>query len=192
MNASCLILAAGQASRMGRPKQMLPFGEGTLLQHVIKIAQQLTWQEIRVVVGAHRDLIAPSLKGWGVEVSVNPNWESGMGSSIAKGVSDLLYEPEGVLILLGDQPFVTHKHLGALIQKYQSSQKAIIASSYQHKMGVPAFFHQSFFPKLKSLASKEGAGKLIKQHRQDVDVVSFAKAAIDLDTPEDYEKWKGF
>lgn len=175
---------------MGRPKQVLPFGEGTLLQHVIHIASQVNFDEIRVVLGAHRQLILPVLKEMSVQLSFNSDWEKGMASSIAQGISDLPKNSEGALIMLGDQPFVSSAHLEALVQKHLESQKPIVASFYKGKMGVPALFHHSFYEKLKDLKGKQGAGKLIGTNPQELEFIEFPEAAIDLDTPEDYEKWK--
>ncbi|MCI4668368.1 MAG: nucleotidyltransferase family protein [Bacteroidia bacterium] len=192
MKISCVILAAGQASRMGRPKQLLPFGEVSLLEHVLNIAFKIDFSEIRIVLGAHKDLILPIVEKLDVHVSINDNWASGMGSSISCAVKDQPKDVEGLVIMLGDQPFIRASHIEALIDTHQQSRKKIVASMYEEKWGVPAFFHESIFEKLSALKEQEGAGKLIKAHKDELALVKNPDAAIDLDTPEDYEKWKNF
>ncbi len=190
MRVSCLILAAGEASRMGSAKQLLPFGEKTLLQWVIETALQVDFEEIRLVLGAHRQKIMPSLKNYPVAFTHNPHWEEGMGTSIAMGMKEILPGSEAVLIMLGDQPFVGPDHLQALISHHKRSRKSIVASYYREKAGVPALFTREKFDQLKQLKGKEGAGRMIRESQQEVYSLALAEAAIDIDTPKDYQKWK--
>ena len=89
MPAAAIILAAGSASRMGSLKQLLPYGNGTLLTHSIQQAQQAGFDRIIVVVGAESERVRSSLTGQPVEIAFNENWEVGMGSSIAAGMQQL-------------------------------------------------------------------------------------------------------
>jgi len=190
MKVSCLILAAGEASRMGSAKQLLPFGEKTLLQWVIETALQVDFEEIRLVLGAHREKIMPSLRHYPISFTHNPHWKEGMGTSIAVGMKEIVPESEAVLIMLGDQPFVGPDHLKALISHHKRSRKPIVASYYREKAGVPALFTREKFDQLQQLKGKEGAGRMIRESQPEVYRLGFEGAAIDIDTPEDYQKWK--
>ena len=101
-----LILAAGSSTRMGQPKQLLPWKNSTLLGNTIETAKALT-KNILVVLGAHAELIEEKLPK-DVNRIINIGWNSGMGSSIALGVQQLerALGPERILILLVDQPLI--------------------------------------------------------------------------------------
>ena len=81
-----LLLAAGASSRMGRSKALLPWGEGTLIEHQVKTLLK-TGHPVVVVIGHKADKILPILNKLPVRVSVNQQWKKGMGSSIAHGLS---------------------------------------------------------------------------------------------------------
>ena len=80
-----LLLAAGSSSRMGRPKQLLPWGKQTLIEHQIQTLLQ-TGNPVNVVLGAHSESVIPVIKNMGSFIFFNPDWEQGMGSSIAAGI----------------------------------------------------------------------------------------------------------
>src|SRR5690242_9533398 len=85
-SAAALVLAAGAATRMGSLKQLMPFGRGTLLTHAIEQAQQAAFAPVIVVLGAHADRIRAALSQFDVEIVHNPDWETGMGSSVRAGL----------------------------------------------------------------------------------------------------------
>jgi len=109
-----LILAAGASTRMGQPKQLLPWGKTTLLNHAINEAKKIS-EHVFVVLGANKELIESSLNSQ-VEIIRNPNWENGMGTSITYGISilDKNEEFDSVLIMLADQPLLDSTYLNNL------------------------------------------------------------------------------
>lgn len=189
-----IILAAGRSQRMGRPKQLLKIGEISLIQHVVNIALNTTYAPIVVVLGSNFELIKKEITDFEVAPIFNPNWENGMGTSVAAGVEaiqKLNPKLKAVIILLVDQPLLQPKLLNDLENLYKVSNKKIVASKYNKTFGVPAIFDQSVFEVLKSLDGNKGAKKVIQQfiEKDEVAFVDFREGGFDLDTQKDYERF---
>jgi molybdenum cofactor cytidylyltransferase len=185
-----VILAAGGSSRLGRPKQLLPWQGKNLLQHAVQTALEISTQPV-VVTGAHADQLVAAIDAGQVQVVFNSEWEQGIASSIRCGLQALLNRtptPEQVIFMVCDQPFVTSGLLLDLINEQQKSGKAIVASAYAGTLGIPALFEKSMFPQLLDLQGDTGAKKLILQNATEVAAVNFQAGNIDVDTMEEYEK----
>jgi molybdenum cofactor cytidylyltransferase len=183
-----IILAAGESSRMGSPKQLLPIQGKTLIQYMVQSGLRSLCFPVVVVLGANASLIKLDIADLPVFIAENPDWEEGIGSSIRTGMKILLSvnaEVEAVIIMLCDQPFVKATLLNQFIAEYQQTQKPLIASSYADTLGVPALFNRTFFSQLQNLKGQEGARKLLASQSQ-AHTISFPEGKIDLDTPEDY------
>ncbi len=189
-NLAALVLAAGSSSRLGQPKQLLPFRGTTLLEYAIKCVQSAT-SEVYVVLGANAPLIQSNTNLNGAQVLVNEQWNSGMGSSIAIGMQHLLKQATAhthVLISVCDQPYLTSNHLLSLCDQHYHTQNDITASYYSDCAGVPAVFSQRLFSDLADLKGDKGAGSIIASGKYTVGQVSFSQGEIDIDTPDDWNK----
>ncbi|WP_235831000.1 nucleotidyltransferase family protein [Flavobacterium ustbae] len=187
-----IILAAGNSSRLGRPKQLLEYKESTLLKNTISEALKVENSFVIVVTGSNHNLIEKELYSFEIAFSFNPDWETGMSSSIVKGITDLLFQNpdcEQCILTVCDQPFVTNSIFENLISESQKNQKGIAASAYADTLGTPVLFHQKYFQELQELKGQEGAKKLLKKYTDDVVSVPFEKGNIDIDTEEDYLKF---
>jgi molybdenum cofactor cytidylyltransferase len=185
-----IILAAGASTRLGRPKQLLPWQGGTLLQHAVKTALTVTTQPV-VVTGANGEHLAAALDPGQVKLVFNPNWQQGIASSIRCGLQALLNrtpQPDQVIFMVCDQPFVTPALLLDLINEHQKSHKPIVASAYAGTLGIPALFDKSLFPQLFDLQGDTGARRLIQRNSEDVAAVVFEEGMYDIDTVMDYEE----
>ncbi|QRR01583.1 nucleotidyltransferase family protein [Dyadobacter sandarakinus] len=186
-----IILAAGNSSRLGKPKQLLHFRGQSLLSHMVQEALNVQEKVVFVVTGAKQELIDAEIGQKPVHLIYNPDWETGMGSSIAAGVKALcsMYpQLQAVIIAVCDQPFVNAEHLKQLIATAEHSPENIIASAYAGTMGTPALFPNLFFDELKALTGQEGAKKLFTRHASQLSSVHFPSGETDIDTHEDYEK----
>ncbi len=182
-----IILAAGQSSRMGRPKQLLTWNGRTLLRHACETALATTCHPVIVVLGCEAEACAREIGDLDVVKIVNPGWSVGMGQSISVGVLALetrVPDIEGVVLMLVDQPGVTSNLLDLLVAHWASSGGAIAATKYPEGEGVPAVFGREFFPSLRALNFDEGARGLIAQERSRVAVIDPGEELVDLDTPE--------
>ena len=190
MKPTIILLAAGASTRMGQSKQLLKIEGESLLARTADIALQSEAQSVVIVLGANEENHRSAIHDLKVDVITNPDWKSGVGSSLKTGLEYTLKhfpQTEGVIILVCDQPYLTSGHLKELAAQYETSRKPIIASHYSGVVGVPAFFHKQMFPKLRALLADQGAKKIILQHLDETVRVEFLEGAVDLDTPEDYE-----
>jgi molybdenum cofactor cytidylyltransferase len=186
-----LILAAGPSSRLGQPKQQLLIDGAPLLIRTVATALGSNIGKVYVVIGygeeAHRKL----LSGSPVEIIVNPDWEKGMGSSLKAGLNFLLTQNnslKGIVVMVCDQPLLTPTHLQQLTHTFKQTKSDIVASYYTGTAGVPALFSQALFRDLRLIGDTEGAKKIIQHNLHKTSTVPFEGGAIDIDTPEDYER----
>lgn len=193
INIGVILLAAGNSSRLGRPKQLLDYEGRTLLQHSIQVAVESNANPVVVVVGAKAETIKHEIQGKEIKVVENEEWEEGMASSIRCGIqafSQLTPGAEGTILMVCDQPFVTASLLNELITAHQKTGKPIVACGYENTFGPPVFFHHSVFQELLSLQGDIGARAILSQHSDDVEIIPFPKGNFDVDTEADYERIK--
>jgi len=189
-NTGIIILAAGESSRFGNIKQLLPFNGKTLLQHVIDEAAKAGAQPIVVITGANATKVTASIATGKVNILVNENWQEGMASGIVTGVQNIVNLNEGIkkiIVAVCDQPFVTSALFEQLERMQNESGKPIVACTYADTIGTPALFTIKYFDQLLSLKGDEGAKKILKSNKKDVTMVDFPKGEIDIDTQKDYE-----
>ena len=185
-----LILAAGASSRMGTPKQLLPWKDTTLLGQVIRTAKSSGVKDVYVVLGANRDKIRPITSRQNITVIQNKVWQEGLGSSIASGIEYFVRQNKAyvaVLVLLCDQPLISSEYLNLLIQTFIKTKKGIVATNYGTKAGVPAIFGKKYFNALMELNGDMGAKKLIEKNGEDAIVLESGENLTDLDTKIAYE-----
>ncbi len=185
-----VILAAGASTRMGTPKQLLYFKGRSLLCHTVEVAIAQECEPIVVVLGAHAEQIRNEVSQLPVVVVENQDWYLGMGASIRVGVNavnNLSENLEAVILLLCDQPFCD-RIINQLVFAYHTTRNPIIASEYAQTLGVPALFSRELFSELMNLDVEKGAKQVIGKYSHLVFGVPFPAGAIDVDTPEDYER----
>ena len=192
MKTAVILLAAGSSSRLGRPKQLVDFQGKKLIQKAVEEARKCIAESMVVVLGWNPDLIKTGFDSEQIPWIVNPYWEEGMASSMQAGLRFLMEKenPEQVILMLVDQPFVDSKLLDRLIEEKAKSGKGIVACSYSGTIGVPAIFDQTYFEEMLGLKGSEGAKKVILKNSLDVYPIDFPLGAIDLDTEEDLKKLK--
>ena len=182
-----VLLAAGASTRMGQPKQLLPYRGRTLLRHAAETAVATGCAPLVLVTGALHDSLAAEVTDLSFRVVTNPDWQSGMASSIQSGLAAAApASPTAYLIMLADQPLVTPALLRQLIEQQQRTQAPIVAAAYGHTLGVPAVFSAAMLPALQQLAGKQGANGLIAGLGAAVGSVPFPEGLVDVDTPEEY------
>lgn len=186
-STALIILAAGGSSRMGSPKQLLGFHGKPLVRHAAETALATSCRPVIVVAGASAEEVRSALHGLDVEVVDNPAWEGGMGSSIRAGVEAARRKQcSSVILSLADQPFVTSRILDNLRAQHETSGMPIVASEYAGTVGVPAFFSESYLPRLLAFQPSEGCKRLLLSEAEAVSRVACPEAEIDVDTIEDY------
>ena len=190
-NIAAIVLAAGPAKRMGRPKQLLEFRGEALLKRTAASAGEAGCHPVVVVTGAHADASRRVLGELDVIEAKNEQWKLGISSSVRVGVEAVIAAApgvDGIVLMLCDQPFVTREIIAGLIKARRKTSRAIIASSYAKSYGVPALFGREHFVELIALRGDVGAKHLIQKHLTKVQLVPFPEGKIDIDTPEDFAR----
>lgn len=184
---AAVILAAGGSSRMGRPKQLLPYRGQSLLRRAAAVAGSAGCDPVAIVLGAGSDRLRPELAGANLTVIENPEWADGPGTSVRAGVR-AVWAADAVVFLVCDQPLVNACHVRRLIDVWRSTGLPMAASGYAGTVGVPAVFARDCFAALESLPAAAGAKQLLARQPGQVAIVPFPAGEVDLDTPDDYER----
>ena len=184
-----VLLAAGESSRMGSPKQLLDYHGAPLLRHASEEALKCNCGPVIVVLGSKAAKIREVLEGLPVDIVENAEWWTGIGSSIRIGVSRAeKLDLDGIILALADQPLVLHGTYNTLIMTWRVTKKPIVASQYAGTVGVPAFFSREYFCKLIALEPAQGCKGLILSNGNDTVRLDCAEAEADVDTPQDFER----
>ena len=184
-----LILAAGNASRFGSPKQLLVYHRKTFIRRIAEEAMTAFGDKLIVVTGANAALVEAEIAD--LTFVRNEEWQDGMGSSISKGMKEMMGSfpaLQDVIILVCDQPHVSADLLLQMAAQKQSTGKGMVACAYNNTIGTPALFDKQYFNALSTLSGQQGAKVLLQQFRDDVTTVDFPSGHIDIDTTEDYER----
>ena len=184
-----VVLAAGASRRMGTPKQLLNWKGRSLIQHAACRGIDAGGDPVIVVLGAHASSIQKELCEMSVLIANNDGWASGMGETVACGISALLRaapDATGVLLMPADQPRVESSSLKRLIEAGIGAPHQLAAAHYERTVGTPAYFGRGYFPELLQLAGAHGAREVLERHAAFVQAVTMPEAAFDLDTWEDY------
>ncbi|MCK0178648.1 nucleotidyltransferase family protein [Flavobacteriaceae bacterium S0862] len=192
-NIVTLIMAAGNSSRMGEAKQLLPWKEATLIEDVITKLLHLNTFKAIVVLGANEDKIVPKIASYPIEIIYNIEWEKGLGNSIAFGIYHIKknYDVDGVLVTLADQPLIEATYLKVMIDLFETDKNQIIATKYQNgKLGVPALFDKSYLLELSNIDGDKGAKSILEKYTNSVITTQIDTNVFDIDTDEDYKKLK--
>jgi len=180
-----LLLAAGGARRFGSQKLVAPFRGRPLVCHAAEALASVTDATI-AVVGGNAAIVRDVLDGVVTRVAENPEWATGMASSVRAGIDALPEDAEAVVIALGDQPGVDPDVALAVIARWRESGKPIVAPRFRDGRGHPVLFAREVFDELRSLLGDIGARQVIERDPGRVaDVLIDADVPIDVDTPQD-------
>ena len=189
-----VVLAAGASTRMGDlgPKQLLPLGGKTLLQHAVQTAVATALGPVVVVLGANAERIRSQIADLPLDIAINDHWHEGIGTSIRTGMAALLRHPDAThlgaaIIMTADQPLLSTSVLHALADAHEKTARPIAAAEYSGTLGSPALFARELFEELLSLAPDCGAKQLISADQMRVIPVPFPGGERDVDTPDDYQ-----
>lgn len=176
------LLAAGQASRFGSPKQLANYQGQTLLERSIALLGSIDCEPL-VITGAHHPVIYEYLRGISKErhVVFNQDWRQGMSSSIKTAVAHCSEHCVGIMFITVDQILITQEDIHSLINLWQQDTSYIVCAEYAGHRGVPAIFPREYFSKLLDLDDDKGARNIIKSS-PNVKAVLLPNAELDVDT----------
>ena len=192
-----IVLAAGESTRMGTPKALLPDGAGrvfiTRLLHTFSAAG---FARIAVVTGTlHERIVAAVASDAPPRMSIafarNPHPERGQLSSLLVGL-DAVARPcvRAALVTLVDVPFVEVTTIQAVVEAYEQSRARIVRPARGECHGHPVLFDASLFAELRRADHSCGAKSVVHAHAAEVVNVETTDggAFLDIDTPAEYEK----
>ncbi len=187
---AAVILAAGGSARLGRPKQLLPYGEGVLLDAVLATARRCGFGQTVLALGGSAAEVLAAVDTTGCEVALNPDYGQGCSSSIAAAVAVLAPDTEAVVLLLGDQPGVRAESVVPLLRALAGPDgPGAAVCRYDDGVGHPLAFNRRLLPELASLHGDKAVWKLLEQRAEDVvEVPTPGQVPLDVDTEEDYRR----
>jgi molybdenum cofactor cytidylyltransferase len=181
-----LVLAAGGSSRLGRPKQLLPYRDATLLDAVLDIARECSFGQRVAALGGAAGEVRAGVDLAGFDIVVNESFGEGCSSSIAAALRVVDPRCEVLVLMLGDQPGVSSTTVKALVRGLGDAPLAVCA--YSDGRGHPFAFSRSVFGELSALHGDKAVWKLLEQRAGDVvDVPVEGPVPRDVDTWKDYD-----
>ncbi|MFY9611437.1 MAG: nucleotidyltransferase family protein [Blastocatellia bacterium] len=188
---SGLVLGAGASSRLGQPKQLLPYRGTTLLGWVVAQAERAAGlDEVVVVLGRAADEIRERVDFGGAKIVDNPVFGEGCASSYRAGIGAVDAKCDAIMILLGDQPGVAPEIIDRVAEEWRQGGAQIVLSSYGGRKGHPMLFARPLFDKLVGLHGDKAAWKLVDANPGLVGVTVFdLPFPDDIDTREDFERF---
>ena len=183
---AAVILAAGGSSRFGSPKQLHRLDGRSLVRRAADVALSSGCDPVVAVVGASASDVTGELTGTATRIVHNPDWPTGMASSIIAGVGylrDAAPACEAAMLLLADQYRVTEDLLRQLAERFRRGPELVAACRYGGILGPPAIFSARLFDWLMSLSGDEGARSLLRSGELTVAEIDFTEGTLDIDTP---------
>ena len=187
-----IVLAAGSSSRMGRPKQLLPFRGQTVLECIIDSALNSSLSKVVVVLGHRADELRPLLAKRDVTVVLNSDYKSGQSASIQAGLDAVRQDVDAALFLLGDQPLITPETINTILSVYANSPGPIVMPLFNGKRGNPVLFDRQTFGRIDALSGDTGARVLFQEYTDQIVEVPLHDPSVhfDIDTEQDYHLLK--
>ena len=188
---SAVVLAAGLSSRMGGPhKLLLDVGGEPMLRRVVRSVLGVDPAEVVVVTGFNAEAVVAALDGLPVRCVHNPAFADGQPGSVVAGMRALTVLCDAVMIVLGDQPLLTPRALGRLIEAYGAAPegRSILVPTSGGERGNPVLFAARHIAAIGTGAMKVGDRRLIEAYPEQVALIEMADDAFtqDCDTPADY------
>ena len=187
-----VILSAGESSRMGRPKALLPIGSQTFIEKIVGALKQTSVGKVVVVLGHNGDQMRCSIEHLPVEILINPDYRLGQLSSLQVAVRHLRNSADcdGLLLHLVDHPYIDAALVDTMIERFYQSGKLIVVPRHHGKRGHPVIFSRKLFDELLSAPIEQGAKAVVNAHRDETLEIDTDEVGItlDIDTPELYRQ----
>jgi molybdenum cofactor cytidylyltransferase len=191
---AAIVLAAGESSRMGRPKPLLPLNGSTFLGHLLDEIRASRISRTMIVLGHHPEVVLEAMPEIAPIAIVNEQYQLGQLSSLHAGLRAVGDRTDAILMCLADHPFISRQVLDAIIVAHERTHRPIIVPTYGGGRGHPTLFGRQLFAELLDAPLDEGARVVVRAHAKEVLelVVDEPGVLADVDTPEQYEQWLGY
>ncbi len=187
-SVAALVLAAGRSTRMGTANKLIADVNGRpMVRCVVDAARASQVDSVFVVTGFEPDRVEAALSGSYAVLVHNPDYATGLSTSLRRGVAALPEAVDGVVICLGDMPRVSAAVIDRLIAAFDPLEgRAICVSTWQGKRGNPVLIARRFFAEIQAISGDLGAKSLIGEYPEAVCEVAMPDDSVthDVDTPE--------
>lgn len=185
---AAIVLAAGQSSRLGRPKQLLPVDGRPLLQRTLDVARRSNLASRILVLGAGQEDVLQSVDTSGFEIVNNPRYAEGQATSLRAGLQALPEDVAGAVVLLGDQALVPPHLIDQLVDAFEPGRHIAVRPRYSDGPGNPVLLSREIYLELEQLEGDVGARDVLARNRDRIAEVDATDrpTPIDVDTEEDY------
>ena len=188
-----VVLAAGRSQRMGRPKMSLPWGDSTVIGQVVSVLLAAGAEDIVVVTGGDRESVDVALRDFPVEKVFNPDFANGeMLLTLQHGLNRLKCETDAALVVLGDQPQIEVGIVQIVIAAYQEEGHALVVPSHRMRRGHPWLVARPMWQTILDLQPPATMRRFLANYAADIHYLNVDTPSIllDLDTPQDYDRYK--
>jgi molybdenum cofactor cytidylyltransferase len=189
------ILSAGESSRMGRPKALLPIDGVRFIEKIVTALRLTRIARIMVVLGHNAAEMRQRISDLQVDLVINPDYKQGQLSSLAAAIRSIeagndAERVDGILVHLVDHPYINADLVNLMIERFYETKKLIVVPRYQDRRGHPVIFSKALFGELLAAPFDRGAKAVVHAHREDTLEIdtNYEGAIIDIDTPEEYRR----
>lgn len=195
MTTFAVVPACGHSTRMGRPKLALPWGDRTVIEHVVATLRVGGVDHVLVVIGPHVPELIPLASAAGAAVLALTEPTPDMRTTVERGLAHLADvhhpQPEDCWLLApGDHPGFTAATVRRLLDAAIRSPASILVPVWQGKRGHPTVLRWMHTAGIRELLPNEGINSYLRRHADQSDLLDVTDAGIcaNLDTPADYDR----
>lgn len=192
---SAVILSAGESSRMGRPKALLPIDGVRFIERIVATLKSTRVDEIIAVLGHNAEEMRQKVSDLPVKIVVNPDYKQGQLSSLIAAIRSIEsgenhHRVDAILVHLVDHPYINVDLVNLMIDRFSETKQLIVVPRYRGRRGHPVIFSRALFAELLAAPLDQGAKAVVHAHRdQTLEIDTEDEGvAIDIDTPEEYRK----
>jgi molybdenum cofactor cytidylyltransferase len=190
-----VILSAGESSRMGRPKALLPIDGVRFIDKIVTSLRLARIGKIMVVLGHNAEEMRQKISDLHVDLVINPDYKQGQLTSLRAAICSIearndADRVDGILVHLVDHPYINADLVNLMIERFYETKKLIVVPRYQSRRGHPVIFSRALFGELLAAPLDRGAKAVVHAHRDDTLEIDTNDegAIIDIDTPEEYRR----
>jgi molybdenum cofactor cytidylyltransferase len=190
-----VILSAGESSRMGRPKALLPIDGVRFIEKIVTALKATRVGQIVVVLGHNAAELRQKITDLPVDLVINPDYKRGQLTSLLAAIHSIetgkdAERVDGILVHLVDHPYINADLVDLMIERFYETKKLIVVPRYQNRRGHPVIFSRALFGELLAAPLDRGAKAVVHAHRDDTLEIDTNDegAIIDIDTPEEYRR----
>lgn len=189
---TAVVLAAGESKRMGQTKQLMPWGETTILGQTLATLSASLVHDVLVVTGYQGQAVAQVAAEAGLKTVHNPGYAAGMLSSLQVAVGALPEDRAAILVVLADQPMLAPATVDAILAAYWRGEGSLVAPQYKGRRGNPVLIDRRHFEALLALPTGAAPRDLLRRHPQALHLAPVDDPAVlrDLDELQDYQRWR--